>query len=98
MLNIIIPIILIVVSLILAIYIVSTKNIKIIASIQSQKVPKELVGKVAVYFSISLILATISIALGIYLIETNLLLGLSLIVLAIVILIPFYSYYQRIQK
>ncbi|UXR73092.1 hypothetical protein MUA48_06615 [Staphylococcus sp. IVB6238] len=96
--HIVIPMILIVISLVLAGYIVSTKNIKMIASIQSESVPKEKVGKVAIYFSVSLVLATVSIALGIYLIEINLLVGLSLFMLAILMLIPFYAYYQNIQK
>ncbi|MFO3688533.1 hypothetical protein [Staphylococcus felis] len=96
--SVIIPILLLIMSAIMAIYVLSSKNIKVIASIESERVPKKLINKIATYFSISLMISTLFIAIGIYLTEKNLLVALLFFAFGIVALLPFYYYYHKVQK
>ncbi|RIL48988.1 hypothetical protein BUY93_09735, partial [Mammaliicoccus fleurettii] len=81
MLDIVIAIICIIVSLLLAIYISYSKNLKIIASIDHEKIKAENKNKIAYIFSICLVIGTIFIAMGYIINDFNFYLSMLMILI-----------------
>lgn len=92
------PILLVIISLVIAVYIVYSKNLRIIASIQPERIPKKLVSKVSICFSISLTISTVNFATSIYFAEVNILVSLIFLVFGFLALMPFYYYYHKVKK
>ena len=97
-LDIIISLLCFVTSLLTSFYIIKTKNIKIIASIEPHKVPKSKINNIVYLFVVCLMLATTSIVLAILTIDYNEWVGCGLCVMCFIVLSVFYVYYMKITK
>lgn len=96
--NVIISILILTVSTILSVYLLITKKLSIIASIDSKKIPDHLKNKVVVYFITTLMISSFLISLSLFFMEINFSIGIVLIIVSILICLPFYSYCIKIQK
>ncbi|OIS54030.1 hypothetical protein A4A32_02810 [Staphylococcus equorum] len=96
--DIIISLLCFVTSLLTSFYIIKTKNIKIIASIEPHKVPKSKINNIAYLFVVCLMLATTSIVLAILTIDYNEWVAYGLCAMYFIVLSVFYVYYMTITK
>ncbi|ARJ50123.1 hypothetical protein CD134_10725 [Staphylococcus lutrae] len=96
--NVIITIVLFTISSICSIYLIKSKNLYIIASIEPEKIPEHLKNKVVKYFITSLMLTTIFICLAINVLEINSTIGIIFILISILICLSFYGYYMKIKN
>lgn len=96
--NVIISILILTVSTILSVYLLITKKLSIIASIDFKKIPDHLKNKVVVYFITTLMISSFLISLSLFFMEINFSIGIVLIIVSILICLPFYSYCIKIQK
>lgn len=96
--DIIISLLCFVTSLLTSFYIIKTKNIKIIASIEPHKVPKSKINNIVYLFVVCLMLATTSIVLAILTIDYNEWVAYGLCAMCFIVLSVFYVYYMRITK
>lgn len=96
--DIIISLLCFVTSLLTSFYIIKTKNIKIIASIETHKVPKNKINNIVYLFVVCLMLATTSIVLAILTIDYNEWVAYGLCTMCFIVLSVFYVYYMTITK
>lgn len=94
----IISIIILTVSILILLYLAITKDLRIIASIESEKIPLNLKSKIIIYFIITLMLASILLSDAILLIEENLMIGMLLVTMSIIICLPFYIFYNKVKE
>ncbi len=85
-------------SLLTSFYIIKTKNIKIIASIEPHKVPKSKINNIVYLFVVCLMLATTFIVLAILTIDYNEWVAYGLCGMCFIVLSVFYVYYMKITK
>lgn len=97
-LKVIISIIILTVSILILLYLAITKDLRIIASIESEKIPLNLKSKIIIYFIITLMLASILLSDAILLIEENLMIGMLLVTMSIIICLPFYIFYNKVKE
>lgn len=96
--DIIISLLCFVTSLLTSFYIIKTKNIKIIASIEPHKVPKSKINNIVYLFVVCLMLATTSIVLAILTIDYIEWVAYGLCTMYFIVLSVFYVYYMTITK
>lgn len=98
MFDIVISISCFLVSILMAIYVAYSKNLKIIASIDHEKVRPENKNKIAYIFSICLVLGTIFIISSGLLHDYNFYLSIFLFVVGFAILVLFYIIFLKLNK
>lgn len=85
-------------SLLTSFYIIKTKNINIIASIETHKVPKNKINNIVYLFVVCLLLATMFVVLAILTIDYNEWVAYGLCAMCFVVLSVFYVFYIKIKK
>ncbi len=97
-LDIIISLLCFVTSLLTSFYIIKTKNIKIIASIETHKVPKNKINNIVYLFVVCLLLATMFVVLAIIIVDYYEWVAYGLCAMCFIVLSVFYVYYMTITK
>jgi hypothetical protein len=94
--NLIVSIIIMTIILLICLYLLSTKNLNIIASIDSNKIPKGKKNKVIYVAVICILLSTLILIVGIFI--NNFLYSVLFIIASLICLLMFYIYYLMIIK